>query len=182
MILENENEKNEFYTRMFPKVRGLCYNFFRNDHDAEDAAQDSFIRFFNGLKQFDESRSKPETYLYRITSNCCKNILRERRTIKREAEFIPKDFDVSYKYINKLTTIPNQLKDLIDKETAETINQLIDKYSGKYSKQFKEISLSGASYKEILAKSNLKFNTLGTRLQRIRNKIRMNPRAKALIL
>jgi len=46
--------------------------------DAEDAAQDAFLRAWRGLPRF-RSGSSFSTWLYRIVTNRCLNVLRSRR-------------------------------------------------------------------------------------------------------
>jgi RNA polymerase sigma-70 factor, ECF subfamily len=53
-------------------VYQLCYRFVGNHEDANDLAQDVFIRAFRGLRTF-KSQSSLGTWLYRIGVNVCLN-------------------------------------------------------------------------------------------------------------
>jgi RNA polymerase sigma-70 factor (ECF subfamily) len=56
----------------------------RNHEDAEDAAQDSFLRAFTHLNSFD-GRSTFATWLTRIGINCALMILRKKRSLREAA-------------------------------------------------------------------------------------------------
>ena len=59
-------------------VFNLCYRMLGNAGDAEDAAQETFIRAFKALKRYDPDR-KFSTWLLSIASNYCIDQLRRRR-------------------------------------------------------------------------------------------------------
>jgi RNA polymerase sigma-70 factor (ECF subfamily) len=49
-----------------------------NHSDADDVAQETFIRAYRGLKKF-KGHSRFYTWLYRILINCCMDSLRKRK-------------------------------------------------------------------------------------------------------
>jgi len=60
------------------QVYNLCYRMLGNASDAEEAAQETFLRAFSRLKTFDEKR-KFSTWLLSIGSHYCIDCLRRRR-------------------------------------------------------------------------------------------------------
>ena len=56
------------------KVFNLCYRFMGDYHEANDCAQDTFVKVFSSLKKF-KGESEFSTWLYRIAVNTCKNKL-----------------------------------------------------------------------------------------------------------
>jgi RNA polymerase sigma-70 factor (ECF subfamily) len=56
----------------------LAYRLTRDERDAEDVVQESFVRAFRGLDGF-EARANFGTWLYRIVVNCATDLLRSRR-------------------------------------------------------------------------------------------------------
>jgi RNA polymerase sigma factor (sigma-70 family) len=60
------------------RVVELAMRYTRNRADAEDATQESFIKAYRGLRHF-RNDSAFYTWLYRIASNCAKNLLKARR-------------------------------------------------------------------------------------------------------
>src|ERR1700693_77266 len=60
-----------------PRVVELAMRYTRNAEDAEDATQETFIRAYGGLRHF-RCESAFYTWLYRIASNCARNLLKAR--------------------------------------------------------------------------------------------------------
>jgi RNA polymerase sigma-70 factor (ECF subfamily) len=61
-----------------PRVFRLVKQLVRRDAEAEEVAQETFVRAFRALPTFD-GRSEPFTWLYRIALNLSLNVLRSRR-------------------------------------------------------------------------------------------------------
>lgn len=61
-----------------PRVFRLVKQLVRRDAEAEEVAQETFVRAFRALATFD-GRSEPFTWLYRIALNLSLNVLRSRR-------------------------------------------------------------------------------------------------------
>lgn len=61
-----------------PALYNIAKRMLRNSEDANDAVQETFIKALRSLPDFDSKRPiKP--WLSRICSNCCVDILRERK-------------------------------------------------------------------------------------------------------
>ncbi|MEA3326219.1 MAG: sigma-70 family RNA polymerase sigma factor [Chloroflexota bacterium] len=61
-------------------VYSLCYRMLGNSRDAEDAAQESFIRAYQNLKKYDPKRSFA-TWLLSIASHYCIDRIRKRQLV-----------------------------------------------------------------------------------------------------
>ncbi len=59
-------------------VYGVALGIVGNSADAEDAAQDAFIRAYENLHRYDRER-KFSTWIFTITANLCKNQLRRAK-------------------------------------------------------------------------------------------------------
>ena len=57
------------------RIFNLCYRFFGDYQDANDFAQEVFIKVYQSLNKF-RYESSFSTWLYRIAVNTCKNRLR----------------------------------------------------------------------------------------------------------
>lgn len=58
-----------------------CFFILRDEDDAEDAAQEAFIRAYAALKRFDSEKASFKTWLFTIGTRECLQILRKRRTL-----------------------------------------------------------------------------------------------------
>ena len=59
-------------------VYNLCYRMLNNRTEAEDAAQEAFLRAYNNLDRYDHNRSF-KTWVMSIASNHCIDRIRKRR-------------------------------------------------------------------------------------------------------
>src|SRR5437879_1898647 len=68
----------ELLRRNWSYVFGRCYRRLRDREDAEDLAQEVFLRVYRGRKNY-EPRAKFSTWLFHITQNLLRNTIRSRR-------------------------------------------------------------------------------------------------------
>ena len=68
----------ELVRRHRARVYALALRICRNADDAEDALQETFIAAYRALPRFD-SRARVSTWLYRIATNKCYDVLARRR-------------------------------------------------------------------------------------------------------
>ena len=77
-----QNGQAEFYGRLVDKysarIINLGYAMMGNRHDAEDVAQEAFVRAYKGLARF-QKKAKFSSWLYQIALNLCRDRLRQRR-------------------------------------------------------------------------------------------------------
>ncbi len=66
------------------KVLRLCTSLLSNAAEAEDAAQEIFIKTYQSLRLF-RGDSKFSTWFYRIAANHCKDLLRKRSREKTQS-------------------------------------------------------------------------------------------------
>lgn len=69
---------NEFVRKYQKFVYSTAFRYLKNHQDAEDIAQEVFIKALRNLKGF-KKQSSVSTWLYRITQNTCTNFIRKRK-------------------------------------------------------------------------------------------------------
>ena len=75
----------ELYRR---ELTGYCYRILGSGFEAEDAVQDTMLRAWRSSSQF-EGRSSMRSWLYRIATNVCLDMLRGRKRRARPMEMGP---------------------------------------------------------------------------------------------
>ncbi len=70
------------------ELTGYCYRMLGSPFEAEDAVQDTFLRAWRGYERF-EGRSALRSWLYRIATNVCMDMLNSRSRRARPMDFGP---------------------------------------------------------------------------------------------
>ena len=83
--LTNEPEALEDYRR---ELTGYCYRMLGSGFEADDAVQETMLRAWKSAGQF-EGRSSVRSWLYRIATNVCLDMLRGRQRRARPMELGP---------------------------------------------------------------------------------------------
>jgi len=75
------------YERLTRELNGYCYRMLGSPFDAEDAVQDTMVRAWREFGTF-EGRSSLRTWLHRIATNVCIDMLRKRsrRTVPMDLQ------------------------------------------------------------------------------------------------
>ncbi len=72
-----------------PQLHAHCYRMLGSLHDTEDVLQEAMLRAWRGLARFD-GRSAFRTWLYRIATNVCLDVIR-----RRPKRVLPVDYEPS---------------------------------------------------------------------------------------
>ena len=98
-----------------PQVFRICLRITRNEHDAEDAAQDCFLRAFTHFHQF-EGRAQFRTWLTTIARNSALMLLRKKR-VKQELPMDMPDRDGEIGWLEPSDSDPDQLSRVLYAES-----------------------------------------------------------------
>ena len=79
-IQGDEAAMERLYYNTYPKLRAVTMSILKNESDAEDIIQDTYIKAFSSLNQLDNA-SKFEAWLCRIASNKCKDYLKKHKPV-----------------------------------------------------------------------------------------------------
>ena len=151
-----------------PRIVELAMRYTRNPADAEDATQESFIKAYRGLRHF-RGDSAFYTWLYRIASNCARNVLKARRR-----DFLKNAID--FAEFRDATRHPERLRDLATPEelalTADvrgTVNAALDGLSEEHRTVITLREIDGLSYQEIASAMSVPVGTVRSRVFRARD-------------
>lgn len=85
---QTEREIEALFERHRVELTGYCYRMLGSPFDAEDAVQDTLVRAWRALDRF-EGRSSHRSWLYRIATNVCLDVLSARKRRARPMDLGP---------------------------------------------------------------------------------------------
>lgn len=152
------------------KVVKLVMRYMRDPADAEDVAQEAFIKAYRALPQF-RGDSAFYTWLYRIAINTAKNAI-----VSRDRSPVVYDLDLqnseeSYDMQGRLadTATPEAL--VLTEEIRTIVNRAIDALPEDLRTAIVLRELEGMSYEEIAASMDCPVGTVRSRIFRAREAI-----------
>ncbi|MDD5680742.1 MAG: sigma-70 family RNA polymerase sigma factor [Candidatus Omnitrophica bacterium] len=153
-------------------VFNLCYRFLGNYEEADDYAQETFIKVYRGLAGF-RFESAFSTWLYRVTVNTCKNRLSSLE-FRHSKKMIAIDGGRDNEDCRKTNTIdikddsPSPKAALERKEKEILIQQTIESLPPDQRMIILLRDIEGLSYAEMAEISGYKIGTVKSRLARAR--------------
>ena len=142
----------------------LCYRMLGNPHDAEEAAQETFLRAYTRLASYDPARPF-KAWLYSIANHYCIDRLRRRRLIWLSLDDEPVLDSAAWRNpapTPEETSIRHEREDEIQALLAEihADDGSMRPYFGKYSSE-KANALKDAEFDRIaLGRRGLKYERL----------------------
>lgn len=157
------------------KIVHLVNRYVKDPHEAQDVAQDTFIKAYRALADF-RGESAFYTWLYRIAINTAKNYLlsRSRRHY---------DYEIDVQDAEQVEGAP-QLKDsetpedlLMNEQVIEVIRSAIEKLPEEMRIAITLREFEGMSYEEIAEAMDCPIGTVRSRIFRAREAIdeKLNP-------
>jgi len=161
----DKNSYAQLVERHKRMVFNVAYRILGNREDAEDAAQEAFLRAYLALPRF-RKKSKFSTWLYSIVSNVC---ITKKRKRDKYANFI----EASTKSEFQTENSSNNPGDILEeREFADRVQQLVASLPAKYSvvitlRYFREFS-----YDEIAETLGLPVGTVKAHLFRAKRMLK----------
>jgi RNA polymerase sigma-70 factor (ECF subfamily) len=151
-----------FELTMWPHMRA-AYNLarwlVRNDHDAEDIVQESFLKAYKAQESFRGSEAK--TWMLSIVRNTAMDFLRRYKSSTTmtldEPGYEPQDDS------------PDPERVLLEQSRRDQVRQAISQLEPEFREAIVLREIEGLSYKEIAAVLNIPMGTVMSRLSRARN-------------
>jgi RNA polymerase sigma-70 factor (ECF subfamily) len=156
------------------KVFNLCYRFLGDYQDANDSAQDTFIKAYKALKGF-RAESSFSTWIYRIAVNTCKNKLkstdhRSRKLTQRLDNPGTAGNDGLSMEIADESLSPTMA--LEKKERTILIQKAINSLPKAKKVMIILRDMEGLSYDEIMTITGLRLGTVKSKIARARSDLR----------
>lgn len=144
------------------RVYRLAYRLSGNQHDAEDLTQETFIRVFRSLQNYQPGTF--EGWLHRITTNLFLDMVRRRGRIRMEA--LPEDYD------RLPADAPNPEQVFHDARLGPDLQAALDSLPPEFRAAVVLCDIEGLSYEEIGATLDVKLGTVRSRIHRGRQALR----------
>lgn len=152
------------------KLGRLLSRFIRDPAEAEDVAQEAFIKAYRALPSF-RGDSAFYTWLYRIGINTAKNYLVAlRRRAPTTTEFDSEEAE-SFEDGEQLRDINTPESMLMSRQIGDTVNRAMDDLPTDLRTAITLREIEGLSYEEIASIMNCPIGTVRSRIFRAREAI-----------
>ncbi|MDY2587249.1 RNA polymerase sigma factor [Winogradskyella aquimaris] len=162
-----KNGNTRAYAQLVDKYKDLVYTLairmLKNREEAEEVAQDTFIKVFKSLENF-KGDSKFSTWIYRVAYNTCLDRIKKNKKHLNNVTIDEFTF-------NKLDTIDNALDNIIKEEKNTLIKNCINKLPEDSSALLTLFYFEELSLEEISKIINIETNTVKVKLFRARKKL-----------
>jgi RNA polymerase sigma-70 factor (ECF subfamily) len=145
-------------------VLSLCISLLRSKAEAEDAAQDIFVKAYKHLASF-RAESSFSTWLYRIAYRHCLDLLRSRKRHHEESwdALLERQGEIAH---------PSQREEaassIADQETRVALQKALDSLLPDYRLVLTLREVQELSYEEIAGVTNTSLDSVKARLKRAR--------------
>lgn len=152
------------------KVVKLVMRYVRSPAEAEDIAQEAFIKAYRALPQF-RGDSAFYTWLYRISINTAKNAIASRERSPIEYDLDLQDGESSWEAQSRLRDPDTPEGLVLTEEIRQTVNSAIDQLPEDLRTAIVLRELEGLSYEEIASAMECPVGTVRSRIFRAREAI-----------
>jgi RNA polymerase sigma-70 factor, ECF subfamily len=135
-IDNNRAAQQKIYTKFSPKMLGVCRQYIKDIHQAEDIMITAFMKVFTNLKNF-EQKGSFEGWIRRIMVNECISNIR----VQKKVRFV-EDSPEGYRNEESFNNIESQF-------SVEDIQFLIDNLPDGYKMIFNLYAIEGYKHQEI---------------------------------
>jgi RNA polymerase sigma-70 factor (ECF subfamily) len=165
---------DELVIRHKDRIFNLCYRFLGDYEEANDSAQEAFVKAYGSLSTF-RLESSFSTWLYRIAVNTCKNKLgssaykAKRKTVSLDNPGEPSDGPLSMEIPNGALS---PLARMEEKEKMHLVQRALDSLPTEFKMVVTLRDVEGFSYEDIAEITGLNLGTVKSRIARARTDLR----------
>lgn len=147
---------DELVRRYRGRVYGICFRYFRDASDAEDAAQDAFVALLRRAHTF-QGNAAFATWMYRVAVNACNDLARKRSRRPQRS-----DADVS--------TLSDDLASPEDLMAQRELGMVLEAALGQLDPDTRAAivlhDVQGVPYQEIADRLGVAVGTVKSRIHR----------------
>ncbi len=166
-ILAGDHQAYAVLVRKYEaSVRGCCLGMLPNPSDADDAAQEVFIKAYHALGSF-RGDAAFSTWLYRIAANHCRDLL--RRSARHQTESWDALLEQQGDRIEALLSTPPDVE--IPMEQTELMRRVFACLPEQYRTILILREVDGLSYQELAETLACSLDAVKGRLKRARQEL-----------
>ena len=149
--------------RHLKSVYGFVYKYARNQQDAQDITQETFLKAWRNLKKFDKEKNF-KTWLFTIAKNTALDFLKKKKTVP----FVEFENEEGENVITETLADPavSVYELLQKKDFAQTIKIAIAKLSPKYQAVLLPRYNNGLTFRDMAEAAGEPLHTIKSRYRR----------------
>ncbi len=149
---QDREAQQKLFDQFSPKMLGVCRQYVKDLHHAEDLMLSGFLKVFTNVHTF-KNEGSFEGWIRRIMVNTCISYLRKKNPVQLTDE----DFVFNEKATESL-----------EKTAVEDIQKLIDQLPAGYKMVFNLFAIEGYKHSEIAEKLDISESTSKSQLFKAR--------------
>ncbi|WP_299621827.1 sigma-70 family RNA polymerase sigma factor [uncultured Tenacibaculum sp.] len=157
-IKGDRQAQEQIFNEFSPKMLGICRQYVKDIHHAEDLMLQGFLKVFENLQKF-KNEGSFEGWIRRIMVNTCISYLRKKNQLELT--------DEEYQFNSMVTHN-------IESTSIEDIQKLIDNLPEGYKMVFNLYAIEGYKHSEIAEKLSISQSTSKSQLFKARKWLQAN--------
>ena len=154
------------------KIYALCLHLLKDPEEAYDAAQEVCIKVWRQLESF-EGQAKFSTWLYRIGTNQCLDLMRKNKKRSKDISLFQKDEESEEEWLLEGPHEKEGVAEAVEKKVLQEVVQLgIGELKEDYQVIITLRDIEEHSYEEIAEVLELSLGTVKSRLSRARQALK----------
>lgn len=152
------------------KVRNICFRYVKNVDDADDIAQEVFIKVYESLDNF-RAEAELSTWIYRIAVNKSLDFIRKQKRKKRFGQLTSLFGFNEDKEEIILPAESNPQMDVEDKERKQILDSALDRLPENQKTAITLSKYEGFSNKEITEIMNMSLSAVEALIHRAKKNL-----------